>query len=83
VRDEVVDLVEDWSKRTEIDRKRFITWVGIARGKYFAWRERYGKVNEHNAKVRMRSTNRVADARYCFCAECVSCGASRPSATWR
>jgi putative transposase len=51
VRDEVVDLVEDWSKRTEIDRKRFIAWVGIARGKYFAWRDRYGKVNEHNAKV--------------------------------
>lgn len=51
MRDEVVDLVEDWSKRTEIDRKRFIAWVGIARGKYFAWRERYGKVNEHNARV--------------------------------
>ena len=29
VRDEVVDLVEDLSKRTEIDRKRIIAWVGI------------------------------------------------------
>jgi transposase InsO family protein len=51
VRDEVVDLVEDWSGRTEINRDRFIGWLGFSRGKYFAWRERYGKVNEHNGKV--------------------------------
>jgi putative transposase len=31
--------------------KRFALWLGIAPGKYFAWRERYGKVNEHNGKV--------------------------------
>jgi transposase InsO family protein len=31
--------------------KRFARWLGIAPGKYFAWRERYGKANEHNGKV--------------------------------
>ena len=51
VRDEVVDLVEDWSEKTDIDRRRFIGWVGIARAKFFAWKKRYGKVNAHNGKV--------------------------------
>lgn len=26
-------------------------WLGIARGKFFDWRQRYGKANEHNALV--------------------------------
>lgn len=26
-------------------------WLGIARGKFFGWRQRYGKANEHNALV--------------------------------
>ena len=30
---------------------RFVGWLGIARGKYFEWRKRYGKLNEHNALV--------------------------------
>jgi putative transposase len=37
--------------KTEIPALRFIAWIGIARGKFFAWRKRYGKVNEHNALV--------------------------------
>jgi transposase InsO family protein len=28
-----------------------VFWIGIARGKFFAWKKRYGKVNEHNALV--------------------------------
>lgn len=27
------------------------TWIGIRRGKFSDWRERYGRVNEHNAWV--------------------------------
>ena len=26
-------------------------WIGIARGKFYSWRNRYGKVTEHNALV--------------------------------
>lgn len=26
-------------------------WIGLARSKYYDWRERYGQVNEHNAQV--------------------------------
>jgi len=39
------------SERTEITQERFIAWLDIARGKYFSWKQRYGKANEHNGKV--------------------------------
>ena len=47
----MVDFVRDWSEKTEIAADRFVLWMGIARGKFFDWRKRYGKVNEHNALV--------------------------------
>lgn len=50
-RDEVVDFVRVWSGKTEIAAERFVRWLGVARGKYFDWRKRYGKANEHNALV--------------------------------
>ena len=40
-----------WSDKTEIAAERFIVWIGVARGKFFNWRKRYGKANEHNALV--------------------------------
>lgn len=30
---------------------RFIGWLDITPGKFYGWRERYGKVNEHNGWV--------------------------------
>ena len=51
MRDEVVDFVRVWSDKTEIIAERFISWLGISRGKFFDWKKRYGKVNEHNADV--------------------------------
>jgi transposase InsO family protein len=50
-RDEVVDFVRDWSTKTELATGRFVSWLGVARGKFFDWKKRYGKVNEHNALV--------------------------------
>jgi len=46
-----VDFVCDWSAKTELPAQRFLTWLGLARGKFHDWRRRYGKVNEHNALV--------------------------------
>ena len=43
--------MREWSDKTEIPAERFVGWIGIARGKFFAWRKRYGKANEHNALV--------------------------------
>jgi len=40
-----------WSEKTELPAKRFIRWVGVRRGKFYAWVKRYGMVNEHNGKV--------------------------------
>lgn len=30
---------------------RYAAWLGIARGKLYAWKRRYGRVNEHNGKI--------------------------------
>jgi putative transposase len=51
IRDDVVDFVRAWSERTEIPAARFITWIGVQRGKFYDWTKRYGKANEHNALV--------------------------------
>lgn len=46
-----MDFVNDWSEKTEIAVGRFIGWVGVSRSKFYDWRARYGKVNEHNGKI--------------------------------
>jgi transposase InsO family protein len=51
IRDQVVDFVRRWSEKTEIAVCRFIAWLEIGASKFYAWRLRYGKVNEHNAWI--------------------------------
>lgn len=51
MRDVVVDFVARWSSLTEIPAKQFVAWLGIAKGKFYDWKKRYGKANEHNGKV--------------------------------
>jgi putative transposase len=51
VRDLVVDFVRCWSEKTEIGAGRFIHWLGVRPSKFYDWRERYGRVNEHNGWV--------------------------------
>lgn len=34
-----------------ISERRIVAWLGIARGKFFKWKDRYGKANEHNTLV--------------------------------
>ena len=46
-----MDFVQRWSDRTEIGAGRFIEWLGVRASKFYDWRERYGKANEHNAWV--------------------------------
>jgi putative transposase len=43
--------VREWSAKTGTPAERFIEWIGIACGKFFEWKKRYGKANEHNALV--------------------------------
>jgi putative transposase len=51
VRDEVVDFVNRWTERTEVAVVRMTAWLGVRSSKFYDWRSRYGKVNEHNAWV--------------------------------
>jgi putative transposase len=51
VRDQVVDYVRHWTEKTGLPSQRLIRWLGIAASKFFDWKKRYGKVNEHNAWV--------------------------------
>jgi hypothetical protein len=38
-------------RKTGIGAGRFIEWLGVTASKFYGWRERYGKANEHNARV--------------------------------
>ena len=51
MRDEVVDFITRWSKRSGIPVGRFIGWIGISESKYHNWRQRYGQANQHNGWV--------------------------------
>lgn len=46
-----MDFVRGWSQQTEIPAQCITSWMGVASSKYYDWRSRYGKVNEHNAWV--------------------------------
>ena len=46
-----MDFVTRWSELTEIAVISFVLWLGISRSKFYSWRARYGKVNEHNGKI--------------------------------
>jgi len=47
----VVDFVEYWSRRSGIDRRQLLKSATIGRSRYYDWKQRYGKLNEHNAWV--------------------------------
>lgn len=46
-----MDFVQRWSSRTEIPAKRLVRWIGIAGSKFYEWKGRYGRVNEHNGWI--------------------------------
>jgi len=51
VRDEIVDYVQKWSERAELAAGKLVHWIGLGASKFHDWKQRYGKVNEHNALV--------------------------------
>ena len=51
MRDQIIDFVRCWSEKTEIGAGRFIIWVGVTASKFYSWRKRYGRVNEHNGWI--------------------------------
>ena len=53
MRDQVVDFVRRRSEKTDIGAGQFVAWLGVTASKFYSWRERCGKANEHNAWVPM------------------------------
>ncbi len=46
-----MDFVRSLSKKTEIAQAKIVSWIGIGRSKFYTWKRRYGKSNEHNGLV--------------------------------
>jgi putative transposase len=46
-----VDFLRRWSEASEISTARFVGWLEVSSSKVYDWRERYGRVNEHNGWV--------------------------------
>jgi transposase-like protein len=51
VRDQIVNFVRGWPEASEISAWRFIAWLGVTASKFYSWRKRYGRANEHNGWV--------------------------------
>jgi transposase InsO family protein len=48
----VIDFIHKWGgQRSGLSQLQIVGWIGIARSKFYDWRARYGKVNEHNAWI--------------------------------
>jgi transposase InsO family protein len=43
--------VNYWTDRTEVTAKRIVVWLGVGGSKFYDWKARYGKANEHNGAV--------------------------------
>ncbi len=50
-RDQVIDFVRRRNEATEIAVCTFVLWLGVASSKFYDWRARYGKVNQHNCRI--------------------------------
>jgi len=50
-RDAIVDYLTNWAELTLLPLMKLLTWASIPKGKFYQWRKRYGKANEHNGKV--------------------------------
>jgi putative transposase len=46
-----VDFVRSWADKTDIPVCRFLPWIGIGTSKFHDWKQRFGKVHEHNTWV--------------------------------
>jgi putative transposase len=47
----VIDFVNRWADKAELPAGRFVGWLGISSSKFYDWKNRYGKVNEHNSWI--------------------------------
>lgn len=46
-----MDFVAHWASKTGLLARSFVGWLGIAHGKFYDWKKRYGQRNEHNGQI--------------------------------
>ena len=46
-----MDFVVGWSQKTELPIKVFLLWLALSPAKFYSWKQRYGKANEHNGQI--------------------------------
>ena len=51
IRDEVVDFIVHWKQRSGLLLSRFLKGLELPKSKFYDWKKRYGKINEHNAWI--------------------------------
>ena len=51
IRDAVVDFIRAWAEKTGQAIDQLLAWLGLTVGKFYQWRQRYGKTNQHNGAV--------------------------------
>lgn len=51
MRDRFVDDITELAALTELPVKWLIAWAGVHKGRFYDWRKRYGKANEHNGRI--------------------------------
>ena len=47
----IINFINRWSERTDLPPLQLIGWLGIARSKYYHWREHYGHIIERTQPV--------------------------------
>lgn len=47
----MVDFVTALNEKTGLSQQRIVGWLEVNRSKFYAWKRRYGKANEHNGLV--------------------------------
>jgi putative transposase len=51
VRDAVVDFIRVWAAKTGLVVEQLLFWLDVSVAKFYQWRQRYGKTNQHNGRV--------------------------------
>ncbi|MCX6587878.1 MAG: transposase [Acidobacteria bacterium] len=50
-RDQIVDFITHWAERTHRPIEALLAAAGLAVGKFYDWRKRYGAKNQHNGHI--------------------------------
>jgi putative transposase len=43
-----VDFVRSWAEKTGLRIEQLLKWLELSAGKFYDWRQRYGRANQHN-----------------------------------